>query len=444
MMRRAITAGPPRPNVCQICQLLSNRTAQPAKRGLVTLSTPSVRARIQREPALQYRRLASAAKSNDQPRFASKKDNPVRRVKAERKKVTDLATLAAAIERVEKAFLAQPGIPSERATYDALRACAAQTAIEVLAAEAEPRSELQSKTVSYEENNTASHLLDLDDKKTTSKGLTGSAIPEQPEKSTPVYTVQDVAAKISDVAYTIITHPNVVITPKLLKEYVKIQSRLARPESLPEVLRLFRTKPDPRPAAGGEITYVRRSENKIQNAIPSDLADAALDAAIEAKDIYAALGVVENTYATKPYLRSKFLTKVVIPGTAFAAVPVGIWALAANLSLLQDSMDNGTATGIAFAGILTYVAFTGTIGFVVLGTANDQMKRVTWLPGRPLRQRWLREEERAALDKVACAFGFAEETRWGEETGVEYQTLRQYVMGRGMLLDAVELQPGMN
>jgi hypothetical protein len=442
MMRRALTAGAPRPNVCQICQLLTSRQAHPTKRGLVTLSAPGIRVRIPQQSAPQFAAIRRLGKSTTakpkEARFAKNTpENPVRRVKAERQAVTDFASLVAAIERVEKAFLAQPGIPSEKTTHDALRACAAQTNIEVLA-EAEPRSELQSKTESYEEN-TTSHLLDLDDKKRT----TGSraAVASEPEKSS--ISLQDVVTKISDAAYTIITHPNVVITQRLLKEYVKIQARLGRPETLPEVLKLFCTKPDPR-EVGGVVKYTERNENNIQNAIRSEVADAALDAAIEAKDIYAAIGIVENTYATKPYLRSKFLSKVVIPGTAFATLPIGIWALASNLSLLQDSMDNGTATGIAFAGMLTYVAFTGTIGLVVIGTANDQMKRVTWLPGRPLRQRWAREEERAALDKVACAFGFAEETRWGEETGAEYKTLRQYVMSRGMLLDAVELQPGMN
>lgn len=359
-------------------------------------------------------------------------------MKAERPAVTDFASLVAAIERVEKAFLAQPGIPSEKTTHDALRAIAAQTDIEILA-EAEPRSELQSKSESTTDN-TASHLLDLDDSKRTAGTRAGAA--SEPEKTAP--SVQDVVDKISDAAYTIITHPNVVITPKLLKEYVRIQSKLGRPETLPEVLNLYRTKPDPIQEAGGNVKYSERNPDKIPNAIPSELADAALDAAIEAKDLHAAIGIVENTYATKGYLRSKFLTKIVMPGTAFATVPVGVWALASNLALLQDSMDNGTATGIAFAGLLTYVAFTGTIGFVVIGTANDQMKRVTWMPGRPLRQRFLREEERAALDKVACAFGFAEETRWGEETGEDYQALRKYVMGRGMLLDAIELQPGMS
>jgi len=107
-------------------------------------------------------------------------------------------------------------------------------------------------------------------------------------------------------------------------------------------------------------------------------------------------------------------------------------------------MDQASATGIAFAAILAYVAFTGTIGVVVVTTANDQMRRVTWLPGMPLRQRWLREEERAALDKVACAFGFQEQHRWGEENGPEFQALRNYIFTRSMVLDAVELMPGMN
>jgi hypothetical protein len=90
------------------------------------------------------------------------------------------------------------------------------------------------------------------------------------------------------------------------------------------------------------------------------------------------------------------------------------------------------------------VGFTATIGMVAHFTANDQMKRVTWASGTPLRHRWLYEDERAALDKIACSFGFSEEHRYGEEEGEDFLWLREYVLSRSMILDAVELMPGMN
>ena len=90
------------------------------------------------------------------------------------------------------------------------------------------------------------------------------------------------------------------------------------------------------------------------------------------------------------------------------------------------------------------MGFTLSIGLVASATANDQMRRVSWTPGTPLRQRWLREEERAAFDRVACSFGFSEEQRYGEEEGNDFQALRQYVLQKGMILDAVELMEGMS
>jgi hypothetical protein len=68
---------------------------------------------------------------------------------------------------------------------------------------------------------------------------------------------------------------------------------------------------------------------------------------------------------------------------------------------------------------------------------------VTWVGGMPLRERWLREEERAALDKVAIAWGFKEEWKRGMETGLEWESLREFIGRRGMVLDASNLMQGM-
>ena len=83
------------------------------------------------------------------------------------------------------------------------------------------------------------------------------------------------------------------------------------------------------------------------------------------------------------------------------------------------------------------------IGFVAVTTANDQMDRVTWATGMPLRERWLREEERAAIDRVAGAWGFKERWKRGEEVGEEWEALREWTGLRGMILDRTELMDGM-
>ncbi len=106
-------------------------------------------------------------------------------------------------------------------------------------------------------------------------------------------------------------------------------------------------------------------------------------------------------------------------------------------------MSTSYATGIAFTGFLTYISTVSVLGYVVVTTANDQMDRVTWAKGVPLWERWVREEERAAWDRVAGKWGFADVERRGEEEGWEWEVLREEVGARGMVLDRAELMEGM-
>ncbi|OTA75606.1 hypothetical protein M434DRAFT_56339, partial [Hypoxylon sp. CO27-5] len=249
--------------------------------------------------------------------------------------------------------------------------------------------------------------------------------------------------KISHTAYTIISHPPVFITPDLLEKYVDVQSRLSRPETLPRVFQMYASKPMPR-EIGGSISYTKQNPNKVANAIDPKVIGKALDTAIEARNLDAAVGIIENGYATKAFIRNKLLRQGLLPTGTFAATPMAAYVLATNFSDFQSAMDSATATNVAFAGILAYVGFTASIGIVALTTANDQMKRVTWAPGIPLRMRWIREEERAALDKIACAWGFREKWRQGEEEGADWDALREYIGHKGMVLDRTELMEGMD
>ncbi|KAL8976496.1 MAG: hypothetical protein Q9177_006844 [Variospora cf. flavescens] len=83
---------------------------------------------------------------------------------------------------------------------------------------------------------------------------------------------------------------------------------------------------------------------------------------------------------------------------------------------------------------MAYVGFTATIGAVAVTTANDQMDRVTWATGTPLRDRWTREEERMLIDRVAGAWGFQQRWRRGEEEGQDWEALREWIGMRGMAL----------
>lgn len=447
------------PRLCQLCELVaSRRPVHPAKRSFVTLhagrrlaapsreipawplaarlfTTSKPCLKVKRTQAVQpterrdpsQTRIARGAKlSNTRPEGMSQGDQ------AAQADAVDLSEISAAVDRITKAFLAQPGIPSEETTLTALRACGK--------GDLRVTSEIPEQTSEHSEvETTASHLLDLDSTQTTRKTTATESL--QPRDA---LSRQDVVDQISNAAYAIITHPPVVITPQVLAEYVGLQSRLGKPESLPQVLELFADKPTPQ-LVSGSIRYKERTSRGFGTAIDPTVVEKALDAAIEAKNLDAAVGVVESTYATKASRRQRLLSKALVPATAFTLTPIAVYILASDLSVLpENSLDQGTATTVTFAAILAYVGFTSIIGGVAASTANDQMKRVTWAPGTPLRERWLRETERAAFDKVACGFGFSDERRYGEERGEEFQLLREFLLRRGMVLDAVELMPGMN
>ena len=477
MMRRPppISSGS---KLCQLRELISSRSAvQSAKRSFVALhasrrpakvsqdtpakpfttrlfttSKPSPKAkqvRSAQSPSAVQNRFSEApsppdARKRDAGHVAqTAKEPPFQQQQQQQQQqqehqlaATDVAELVAAVDRVAKAFLAQPGIPSEQMTLTALRACG-QRDIKLLLGVQGQHSEA---TVGELQSTAASHLLDLDPGRNV-RETGGAVVP--PADSTLALRPQDVVDKISEAAYAVVTHPAVVITPQVLREYVGLQVRLGKPETLPQILELYAAKPRPR-LVSGSIQYVERNPHNLQNAIDPAVAEAALDAAIEAKHLDAAVGIVESTYATTAARRSKLLRKVVLPGIGFGAAPVAAYMLAMKLSRLQDAMDPGMATNVAFVAILAYVGFTATIGVVAATTANDQMRRVTWAPGTPLKDRWIREDERAAYDKIACAFGFSEEHRYGEEEGEEFQVLREFILTKGMVLDAVSLMPGMN
>lgn len=344
--------------------------------------------------------------------------------------VPDLEEIMAAVDRTTREFTAHSGIPSEHMTLTALRACA-QTDVRQAA-----DTQTSHSAVAAAEDRPVSRLLGLE-------GDAAKAGQSSTSTTVSVLRPEDVVNKVSEAAYAIVAHPAVVITPQVLEEYVRLQARLGRPQTLPQVLGLYGSKPTPKEVSGS-IRYTDSNPGRASKAVDPAVAEAALNAAIEADNLEAAIGVVEATYSSKSYLRAKVIRKGLLPAGLAGAVPLALYLLASEFAQFQSAWDHASATKIAFAGALCYVGFTGTIGMVAAFTANDQMKRVTWAIGTPLGHRWLYEDERAALDKIACAFGFSEEHRYGEEEGEEYLWLREYLLSRSMILDAVDLMEGMN
>lgn len=286
------------------------------------------------------------------------------------------------------------------------------------------------------ERTPTSNLLSLDEK-------SRAPMTSPPEKILSRRSLENLTAdNVSSIAYNIITDPKVFITPALLATYLCTQSILGRPESFAQIFDLYASKPIPQPGSR-PIKYKHANPNRASSAVPLVLAHSALTAAIEAKDLPLCLSIIETSVCTKAYKRSKVLRRALLPFSGLALAPAAAYVLAAQLAQYQHSMDHQMATNMAFVGIVAYVGFTATIGVVAIATANDQMDRITWAMGTPLRERWLREEERALVDRVAGAWGFQDENKRGEEEGGEWEALREWALMRGMVLDKPELMEGM-
>lgn len=281
-----------------------------------------------------------------------------------------------------------------------------------------------------EEGNAISSLLDLEEKNAKKRPVpAGNTHPQ-------------LINSVSRIANDIVKDEKVFISPSVLACYTEIQTLLNNAEHFPETFHLYAHKPVPEQNTS-PVKYHKANASNINSAVPSELANMALDVAIEQRNLSLVLAIIDNTFCTKAFHRSKVFRKASAPLLGMATAPVACYSIASWASSLQNTMDSSTATGIAFAAGLAYVGGVSSIGVLAITTANDQMERVTWLPGIPLRHRWLREEERAAMDKVALAWGFKSIDYRGEEEGEEWEALREFIGMRGMILDRTDLMPGM-
>ena len=253
---------------------------------------------------------------------------------------------------------------------------------------------------------------------------------------------EQIADQVSKAAYDIITNPKVFITPLLLATYVDTQAKLNRPDTIPSVFSLYALKPTPRPNTS-PIEYTASKPKRASSAVPTSTASRALDAAIDAKNLSICLDIINTTVCTPAFQKSKLVRRAFLPFLGVAIAPAAAYSAATQWAVWQDTMDSQLARNIMFAGLLAYISCTATIGVVAVATSNDQMSRVTWASGTPLRDRWLREEERAMVDRVAGAWGFHESWKRGEEEGPDWQKLREWAGLRGMVLDKAELMEGM-
>jgi hypothetical protein len=247
---------------------------------------------------------------------------------------------------------------------------------------------------------------------------------------------------LSMLAYKIIKHPPVFISQELLEAYVSAQIALKKLDTIPEIFDLYAHKPVPKKDSS-PITYLTTNPKASNVAIPQELANTAIDLAMEQKSLPLALDIISSSFGTPAYRRSRFVRKGLPFLSCLGVSPMVAYSLAVAWAEHSVTLEAAKDAPLATAGIMTYVGVTSGLGWIAMSTYNDQMQRVSWLPGTPLRNRWVREDERAAVDKVAVEFGYRDLQRRGTEEGREWEWLRVWCGERGMRLDAAEQMEGM-
>ena len=409
----------PQRDVCQLCGLMRARNSLPTKAdqsrqpfNIRPVSTP-------------YRNLAQRSPSSRLPTIAAKAIGRSTETPKTQYVVSqeELENGLEKLRSISDKLFAYDRVLSEAETVLALNYC--KDLATNLVPESSPSSQVR-------KDGAASLLLSLDESSKTKRILLHKL--SQPARR--------MADELANIAFSIVKHPTVFITPKVLKVYTDVQSRLGKPETFPAVFDMYANKPLPLEASS-PVKFKQQNPNRVANAIPLTLASHALDTAIDARQLVVAMDIIDSTYTKPAFLRAKLIRQGLLPVSTLAISPFAAWVVASKLAHLQTTMDPTMATNVAFAGILAYVGFTAVIGVVAMSTANDQMDRVTWAPGIPLRERWLREDERAAIDRIAGAWGFRETWRRGEEEGEDWDALQEWIGSRGLILDRVSLMEGM-
>ena len=191
------------------------------------------------------------------------------------------------------------------------------------------------------------------------------------------------------------------------------------------------------------MKYVPSWPASPKSAVPKSAADSALNYAIRTRDLPLAQEIVDTTYATPAHKWARLVQKAGIPLGALTLSPIAAYFLAERMASNLPHIEPVYATWSVFAMICAYIGWTSILGVVAATTDNRQMQRVSWQVGTMLRERWLREDEREAIDRLACAWGFRDRRRRGEETGKVWGQVREWAGTRGMILDKVSLMDNM-
>jgi hypothetical protein len=276
----------------------------------------------------------------------------------------------------------------------------------------------------------SSILDDLDEDNAARTGSKSTATAHAAEYS--LNFRREAVSTLAETLYNVLRAPNVSITRSALRNYTLTQCLLGKPEYLPEIFDLFVFKSPPR------FTWLP------SGAIPKDLADIALAAAIHKRDMGLAVAITDTTVGTSAYWTQRFIDKALPKLLAIMVFPFTVNTAANWASTYQNTFEVSEAKNMALAAGFAYIGTFGTVAYVAVTTWSDHHDRVHWQSGAGLTQRWLREDERAFLDKIAQSWGFGDKKMHGLESGPEWDALRDTIGVRVMVLDKTEFMPGFN
>ena len=325
--------------------------------------------------------------------------------------------LAAALSVLESS-----SVPQEKAVHEALRQCEHVAKAFSVGSESYGEQDRPNRT-------STSNLLTRKDSLST-QAVSSYSWTGNPSKD-----------DVLQIAYQLVTDEKTFLTSNILRAYVSIASILGRPQSLPDIFNLYASKPVPQ---AGSAPIIYRESNPLSHkaAIPLDIAQTALKAAIDSRDLPLCLSIVTTSVATRAFRRNKVLHKVSMPAMALACTPWASHKLATIYTEWSPRSDPDYAFYLSYLAFMTFFSMTAITMYVGV-TIQFSKVRVTWRAGTALYERWTREEERAFIDEIAQGWGFQDALKRGEEEGREWSELREWIMDRSMELDRPDWMEGM-
>lgn len=327
-------------------------------------------------------------------------------------------------------------VPAESTIQDILSR-AQQLASGLIHDPASEPEQQQKQPQPLSQDRSASLFSALDEKK--------SRAPALRPQSTPTLSTTDretYATQLAKTIYTLLEDPKIFISEPLLTAYTNTITTLTLPQYLPTIFHLYAHKPIPVPGSS-PIKYRQPYSRAPKYAIPPTVINTALTSAINVRDLPLTIALIDLTVKTPAYYSAKFLRKAALPILGASSVIPLSYSLSQSAAMYQLSWEPETFFWMCLAGSTAYLGTMGTLLWITVTTWNDHHKRVRWVPGTPLTRRWMREEERLWFDRAAMAWGFQDENRHGEETGEEWEGLREVLGVRYLEVDRSSLLPGM-